>query len=180
VGDQADGLATLVWPFAHATVRDRRDLLDAEGDGHLAVRMDLHLRTIALDDLIDVFAGWAECDVPEWRDEVPRRKEEEHHRYLLIVAYLVPGAGRAPGRRYYGVRHRMAYTGLPEPRQVAAGAVAVGRRRGESSLGPPGTHPRYEVGRRSALVRRALDPAYESSERIRRAIEPHRVARERT
>jgi hypothetical protein len=44
--------------------------------------MDQHLRAIALDHLIDGLADWAECDVPEWRDEVRRRKEEEHHRYL--------------------------------------------------------------------------------------------------
>jgi hypothetical protein len=31
--------------------------------------MDLHLRAIALDYLIDVLADWADCDVPEWRDE---------------------------------------------------------------------------------------------------------------
>jgi hypothetical protein len=82
VGDQAEGLATLVWPFAHATGRDWRDLLGAEWDGPFAACMDLHLRAVALDYLIDVLADWAECDVPEWRDEVRRRKEEEHHRYL--------------------------------------------------------------------------------------------------
>ena len=82
MGDEAEDLATLVWPFVHATGRDWRDLLGAEGDGHFAARMDLHLRAITLDYLIDVLADWADCDVPEWRDEVRRRKEEEHRRYL--------------------------------------------------------------------------------------------------
>jgi fructosamine-3-kinase len=82
VGDEAEDLTTLVWPLVHETGADWRDLLGTEGDGPFAARMDLHLRAIALDYLIDVLADWAECDVPEWRDEVRRRKEEEHHRYL--------------------------------------------------------------------------------------------------
>ncbi len=69
-----------MWPFVQATGEDWRDLLGDEGDGPFAARMDLHLRAIALDYLIDVLADWAECDVPEWRDEVQRT--EEHHRYL--------------------------------------------------------------------------------------------------
>jgi hypothetical protein len=82
VGDKAEDLATLAWPFVHATGKDWRELLDGEKDGPLAARVDLHLRAIALDYLIDVLADWADCDVPEWRDEVRRRKEEEHRRYL--------------------------------------------------------------------------------------------------
>jgi Ser/Thr protein kinase RdoA (MazF antagonist) len=81
-GDEAEDLATLVWPFVHATGEDWRDLLGGEEDGPFAARMDLHIRAIALDYLIDVLADWADCDVPEWRDAVRRRKEEEHHRYL--------------------------------------------------------------------------------------------------
>ena len=82
VGDPAEDLATLVWPFVHSEGRDWRDLLGFDGDGPFAARMDLHVRAIALDYLVDVLADWAECDVPEWRDEVRRRKEEEHRRYL--------------------------------------------------------------------------------------------------
>jgi thiamine kinase-like enzyme len=84
VGDEAEDLATLVWPFVHATGQDWRELLGGarERDGPFAARMDLHLRAIALDYLIDVLADWADCDVPQWRDEVRRRKEEEHRRYF--------------------------------------------------------------------------------------------------
>jgi thiamine kinase-like enzyme len=82
VGDEAEDLATLVWPFVHSECRDWRDLLGFEGDVPFAARMDRHLRALALDYLIDVLADWAECDVPQWRDEVRRRKEEEHRRYL--------------------------------------------------------------------------------------------------
>ena len=81
VGDEAEDLATLVWPFVHSHGTDWRDLLGGEGDGPYAVRMELHLRAIALDYLIDVLADWAECDVPEWQDDVRRRKEAEHERY---------------------------------------------------------------------------------------------------
>src|SRR5262249_10132083 len=81
VGDEAEDLATLVWPLVHAGDRDWHDLRGDERDAALGARMDLHLRAIALDYLIDVLADWAECDVPEWRDEV-RRKEDEHRRYL--------------------------------------------------------------------------------------------------
>ena len=82
VGDEAEDLATLVWPFVHSTGQDWRGLLSDEGDERFSARMDLHVRAIALDYLIDVLADWAECDVPEWRDEVRRRKEEEHRQYL--------------------------------------------------------------------------------------------------
>jgi thiamine kinase-like enzyme len=82
VGDPAEDLATLVWPFVQSKGTDWRDLLGFEGDGPFAARMDLHVRAIALDYLIDVLADWADCDVPEWRGEVRRRKEEEHRRYL--------------------------------------------------------------------------------------------------
>jgi hypothetical protein len=44
--------------------------------------VDLHLRAITLDYLIDVLADWAECDVPEWREEVRRRKAAEHLEYF--------------------------------------------------------------------------------------------------
>jgi hypothetical protein len=80
VGDEADDLATLVWPFVHSTGKHWRDLPGQERDGPFATRMDLHLDAITLDYLIDVLADWADCDVLEWRDEVRRRKEEEHRR----------------------------------------------------------------------------------------------------
>jgi hypothetical protein len=82
VGDAAEDLATLVWPFVHSEGTDWLDLFGFEGDGPFAARMDLRVRAIALDDLIDVLADWADCDVPEWRDKVRSRKEEELPRYL--------------------------------------------------------------------------------------------------
>jgi thiamine kinase-like enzyme len=82
VGDEAEDFATLAWPFVHSQGKHWRDLLGGGGEGAFAARMDLHLRAIALDYLIDVLADWAECDVPEWREAVRRRKESEHHRYF--------------------------------------------------------------------------------------------------
>ena len=38
-------------------------------------------RAITLDYVIDVLADWAQCDVPEWREQVRHRKETEHHGY---------------------------------------------------------------------------------------------------
>jgi hypothetical protein len=81
VGDEAEDLATLVWPFVHSQGKDWRELIGDGGDARFTARMDLHLRAIALDYLIDVLADWAECDVPEWRDEVRRQKEAEHHQF---------------------------------------------------------------------------------------------------
>jgi hypothetical protein len=82
VDDEAEDLATLAWPFFQAEGQDWRDLFGGEGDGSFASRMDLHLRAITLDYVIDVLADWAECDVPEWRESVCPIKEEEHHWYL--------------------------------------------------------------------------------------------------
>jgi hypothetical protein len=65
VGDEAEDLATLVWPFVHSTGQDWRRLLADEGDEQFSSRMDLHVRALALDYLIDVLVDWAECDVPE-------------------------------------------------------------------------------------------------------------------
>ncbi len=81
VGDEAEDLATLVWPLVHSQGKDWRDLLGGEGDGLYALRMDLHVRAIALDYLIDVLADWAECDVTEWQEDVRGRNEAEHKRY---------------------------------------------------------------------------------------------------
>jgi hypothetical protein len=82
VGDEAEDFATLVWPLVNSQNEDWRTLLGGDWDGSFAVRMDMHLRAITLDYVIDVLADWAECDVPEWRDEVRLRKEAEHHRYF--------------------------------------------------------------------------------------------------
>jgi thiamine kinase-like enzyme len=82
VGDEAEDYATLVWPFVCEHGKDWREMLVGGWDGPFAARMDLHLRSITLDYVIDVLADWAECDVPEWREEVRRRKEAEHLKYL--------------------------------------------------------------------------------------------------
>ncbi len=82
MGDEAEDYATLVWPFVYGQNRDWRDLLGGKDDGPFADRMELHLRAITLDYLIDVLADWSECDVPEWQEEVRPKKEAEHHRYL--------------------------------------------------------------------------------------------------
>ena len=81
VGDEAEDLATLVWPFVRAGGRDWRELIGGRTDGPFADRMDRHLRAITLDYVIDVLADWAECDVPEWQDEVRRQKAAEHLEY---------------------------------------------------------------------------------------------------
>lgn len=82
VGDEAEDYATLVWPFVYEQNWDWRDLLGGKADGAFADRIDLHLRAITLDYLIDVLADWSECDVPEWQEAVRPRKEAEHRRYL--------------------------------------------------------------------------------------------------
>jgi thiamine kinase-like enzyme len=82
VGDEAEDLATLVWPFVHSQKTDWRELLGGEPNGPFAARMELHIRAITLDYLIDVLADWADCDITEWQDEVRRQKEYEHERYL--------------------------------------------------------------------------------------------------
>ena len=61
--------------------RGWRELIGGRTDGPFADRMDRHLRAITLDDVIDVLADWAECDVPEWQDEVRRRKAAEHQEH---------------------------------------------------------------------------------------------------
>jgi thiamine kinase-like enzyme len=81
-GDEAEDYATLVWPFVFREGKDWREFLAEGGDGRFAARMDLHLRATTLDYLIDALADWAECDVPEWREEVRRKKEAEHVQYL--------------------------------------------------------------------------------------------------
>jgi hypothetical protein len=81
VGDEAEDFATLVWPFVQSPSKDWRELIGWEGDRSFAARMDLHLRAIGLDYLIDVLADWSGCEVPEWRDEVQRQKEFEHHQF---------------------------------------------------------------------------------------------------
>jgi hypothetical protein len=82
VGDEAEDFATLVFPLICSQGKDWRAFLGEVGDGPFAARMDLHLRAISLDYLIDVLADWADCDVPEWREQVRRQKEAEHHWYF--------------------------------------------------------------------------------------------------
>ncbi len=82
VGDDAEDYATLVWPFIYEHDIDWRALLESDSDHSLVARMELHLRAITLDYVIDVLADWAECDVPEWQEPVRNRKEAEHARYL--------------------------------------------------------------------------------------------------
>jgi thiamine kinase-like enzyme len=81
VGDEAEDLATLAWPFVFSQGKTWRELIGEQGNRRFGARMDLHLRAISLDYLIDVLADWAECDVPEWREEVQKRKETEHQQY---------------------------------------------------------------------------------------------------
>ncbi len=81
VGDEAEDFATLAWPFVYSQNKEWRDLLGEGRDKPFTNRMDLHLRAIGLDYLIDVLADWAECDVPEWQEEVRRRKVAEHRQY---------------------------------------------------------------------------------------------------
>ena len=82
VGDEAEDFATLVWPLLFGTNRDWREWLSKPETGPPSTRMDLHIQAIALDYVIDILADWAECDVPEWRDEVRTRKESEHHQFF--------------------------------------------------------------------------------------------------
>jgi hypothetical protein len=78
VGDEAEDYATLAWPFDYRQGEDWRELLGGPKDASLAARIELHLRAITLDCVIDVLA---DCDVAEWREQVRRRKETEHHGY---------------------------------------------------------------------------------------------------
>ena len=82
VGDEAEDFATVVWPFVYRHDIDWRDLIGAEKDSSFLARMELHLQAITLDYVIDVLADWAECDVPEWQEQVRERKEAEHAQYL--------------------------------------------------------------------------------------------------
>jgi thiamine kinase-like enzyme len=83
VGDPAEDVATLVWPLIYRTNTDWQNWVRGdEYDADTARRIDLHLRAISLDYVIDVLADWVECDVPEWQAEVRVQKELEHHAYL--------------------------------------------------------------------------------------------------
>jgi thiamine kinase-like enzyme len=81
-GDEAEDYATLVWPFFVSGKENWRTIFEAKADRSFVERVDLHLRAITLDYAIDVLADWAECDVPEWREQVRTRKEAEHSQYL--------------------------------------------------------------------------------------------------
>jgi hypothetical protein len=81
-GDEAEDYATLVWPFFVSGKENWRTIFEAKADRSCVERVDLHLRAITLDYAIDVLADWAECDVPEWREQVRTRKDAEHSQYL--------------------------------------------------------------------------------------------------
>jgi len=78
VGDPAEDYATVLWPFVHRHGTEWRHVLEANMDAAFEARMELHLRAITLDYVVDTLADWVECDVPEWRDEVRTRKQREH------------------------------------------------------------------------------------------------------
>jgi thiamine kinase-like enzyme len=82
VGDPAEDYATLFWPFVHRHGADWRHVLGAKVDEAFEARMELHLRAITLDYVVDTLADWVDCDVPEWTDEVRTRKQREHVEYL--------------------------------------------------------------------------------------------------
>jgi thiamine kinase-like enzyme len=82
VGDPAEDYATLLWPFVHRHGTDWRHVLKANVDAAFEARMELHLRAITLDYVVDTLADWVECDVPEWKDEVRVRKQREHVEFL--------------------------------------------------------------------------------------------------
>jgi hypothetical protein len=183
VGDEAEDLATLAWPFVDSEGRDWRDLLGAEGDRSFATRMDLHLRALASDSLIDVLADWSECDVPEWRGAVRRREEEEHRRYLdwylgrwgrsarpprswprcvgLRGGAPAPRPTRRPGLRLAHTPH------LPKGEGSAAGRLAHSQRRGPIAKLPRAARG-ATPGKASALM------GSEQKRRGRRGAGPHR------
>ncbi|HEY6393115.1 MAG TPA: aminoglycoside phosphotransferase family protein [Bryobacteraceae bacterium] len=78
VGDPAEDYATLLWPFVHRRGTDWRNVLGANVDAAFEARMELHMRAITLDYVVDPLADWVECDVPEWMDKVRARKQREH------------------------------------------------------------------------------------------------------
>jgi len=82
VGDPAEDYATLLLPFVNRHGTDWRQVLGAKIDEAFEARMELHLRAITLDYVVDTLADWVDCDVPEWMDEVRARKQREHVEYL--------------------------------------------------------------------------------------------------
>ncbi len=78
VGDPAEDYATLLWPLVHRQGKNWRDALGANFDAAFEARMELHLRAITLDHVVDPLADWVECDIPEWMGEVRARKQREH------------------------------------------------------------------------------------------------------
>jgi hypothetical protein len=70
--------ASLVWPFVFPGTANWRDLLSQEWDVAFSERMDLPLRAITLDHVIDP------CDVEEWKERVRERKEAGHQEALEL------------------------------------------------------------------------------------------------
>jgi hypothetical protein len=80
---------------------------------------------------------------------------------------------------YHGVSHGMAYVRVFRPRdRVRFAQSPSGGGAGNPAWDFQMFLPDYEVDRRYTLVMRALYLPYESPERIRRAVEPHRRALE--
>ena len=82
IGDEAEDLATLIWPFAVDQGQDWHDLLGTHRNEAFSERLDLHLRAISLDYAIDVVADWVDYAGTEWRDVVRPKKQALHLRNL--------------------------------------------------------------------------------------------------
>ncbi len=79
IGDPAEDYATVAFPLLFRCGKDWRDIIPSES---LGARIDLYVRAIALDSVIDALADWVECDVPEWIEQVRQRKHAEHVTHL--------------------------------------------------------------------------------------------------
>ena len=78
---------------------------------------------------------------------------------------------------YYGVSHGMAYVQVFRPRdRVRLAQSPSGGGVGNPAWDFQAFFPDYEIDRRFTLVMRAVYVPFESSEQIRRVIEPHRLA----
>ncbi|MBA2707373.1 MAG: phosphotransferase [Gemmatimonadaceae bacterium] len=82
IGDEAQDLATAVWPHVFERKRDWRELFRSERDPKFAARMDLHLRAIMLDWTVDVLADWVDCEQSPWREQVRARNQQVHLRHI--------------------------------------------------------------------------------------------------
>jgi hypothetical protein len=81
---------------------------------------------------------------------------------------------------YFGVSHGMAYVQVFRSRdQIRLAQSPSGGGEGNPAWDFQAFFPDYEVGRRYSLVMRALYLPYQSEEKVRQAVEPHRIALER-